>query len=176
MSQKTLMINSDFAMNSNYSHNNPRVISLNISRGGIPKWPVDSSYISSAGLRGDGHNHTKHYRPEQAVSIQDIERLAELRQEGFSLYCGVTGENMNVCHLNVNTLPLGTVLNFAGGVQFEISKVRQPCYVLDSIHPKLKEAILHRCGMYAKVLTEGILKVGETIQVIKPKIEILIAS
>ena len=146
----------------------PKVIAINISAGGIPKRPVVSVRVSVKGLAGDGHNHAKHYRPEQAVSFQDIERLAELRHEGFPLYCGASGENINVCHLNVNALPLGTVLRFSGGVEVELTKVRTPCYVLDSIDPRLKETILGRCGMYGKVLREGELKVGESIEVIRP--------
>lgn len=149
-------------------NNIPIIVSINISRGGIPKWPVDAARVTSTGLAGDGHNHAKHYRPEQAVSLQDIEKLAELRHEGYTLHCGSTGENISVGHLSVNDLPLGTVLNFSGGVQLEITKVRHPCYVLDAIHPQLKEVIIGRCGMYAKVLKEGILQAGEIIHVIQP--------
>ena len=153
--------------------NIPRVVSLNISKGGIPKLPVDSVEINFTGLKGDGHNHVKHYRPEQAVSLQDFEKLLELNKEGYSLLCGTTGENISVCHLNVNGLALGTILNFSGGVQLEISKIRQPCYVLDAIDPALKKNILGRCGMYAKVIKEGVVKTAEPIQVVRPQIEII---
>ena len=145
----------------------PIVVSLNISKGGIPKWPVESVRVNFAGIEGDGHNHEKHWRSEQAVCLQDIEKLVQLRHEGYVLHCGTTGENIDVCHLNVNELPLGAVLNFSGGVQLEISKIRHPCYVLDGIHSKLKETIIGRCGMYARVLREGILKPGETIRVVR---------
>ncbi|MBI5150614.1 MAG: MOSC domain-containing protein [Candidatus Omnitrophica bacterium] len=148
--------------------NIPMVVSINISGGGIPKWPVDSVRVGIGGLEGDGHNHAKHYRLEQAVSLQDIEQLAELRHEGYALHCGSTGENISVGHLNVNALPLGTVLDFSGGVQLEITKVRHPCYVLDAIDPRLKEVIIGRCGMYAKVVREGILRAGERIEVVQP--------
>ncbi len=151
--------------------NIPFVVAVNISGGGIPKWPVDSARVTSTGLEDDGHNHAKHYRPEQAVSLQDIEKLAELRHEGYTLHCGSTGENISVGHLNVNELPLGTILNFSGGVQLEITKVRHPCYVLDAIHPRLKEVIVGRCGMYAKVVSEGILRAGESIEVFCPAIQ-----
>lgn len=147
--------------------NIPFVVAINISGGGIPKWPVAYARVILAGVEGDGHNHAKHYRPEQAVSLQDIEKLAELRHEGYTLHCGSTGENIRVGHLNVNELPLGTILNFSGGVQLEITKVRHPCYVLDAIHPQLKEVIIGRCGMYAKVLKEGILRAGERIEVVQ---------
>ena len=143
----------------------PTVVSLNISSGGIPKRPLESVEITPVGLQGDGHNHAKHCRPEQAVSLQDIEKLTELQSDGFDLACGATGENINVRGLNVNALPLGTVLRFSGGVEIQISKVRNPCYVLDAIDPRLKEVIVNRCGMYARVIREGTLSVGETVEV-----------
>lgn len=113
---------------------------------------------------GDGHNHAKHYSPIQAVCLQDIEKLEELSQGPYILRPGSAGENLTVQGLNVNSLPLGTVLEFSGGVVLEIAKVRKPCYVMDEIHPRLKEDALGRHGMYARVLKEGRLAVGETIR------------
>lgn len=141
------------------------VLSINISKGGIPKYPIDSVHITAAGLEGDGHNHEKHYNRIQAVCLQDIEMLDQLREEGYPLYAGTTGENLTVWNLNVNDLPLGTMLEFSGGVILELSKVRKPCYVLDAIDPKLKEDIVGRCGTYAKVLKEGTISVGDIIKI-----------
>ena len=148
----------------------PRIISINISKGGIPKLPVHSIHVTMLGLQGDEHNHTKHYNPLQAVCIQDIEKLNELNQNDYALSPGKAGENLTVANLHVNSLPIGTLLQFSGGILLEISKVRKPCYVMDAIHPQLKVVALGRHGMYAKVLREGILKVGETIQVMKPSL------
>ena len=146
----------------------PKIISINISRGGIPKLPVDSIHVTMAGLEGDGHNHVKHYSLLQAVCIQDLEKLEELSQNGYRLSPGQAGENLTAQNLDVNDLPLGTILKFSSGVELEISKVRNPCYVMDAIHPQLKFDALKRHGMYAKVLREGIISVGEIIQVMKP--------
>ncbi|VAW19961.1 hypothetical protein MNBD_BACTEROID05-751 [hydrothermal vent metagenome] len=142
---------------------NPQVISINISDGGIPKYPKDSIQITKAGLFGDKHNHEKHYRVIQAVSIQDIEKLTELKEDGYDLLPGATGENLTVQNLNVNNLEVGALLKFSGGVVLKLSKVRKPCYVLDSIDPKLKEDIDGRCGMYAEVVKEGVLSCNEQI-------------
>lgn len=144
----------------------PRIVSINISKGGIPKLSVESARINFSGLEGDGHNHAKHNDPIQAVCLQDVEQLAELKSKGYRLFPGATGENLTVRHLRVNSLPLGTILQFSGGVVLEISKVRKPCYVMDAIHPHLKTDAMGRHGMYAKVIKEGNLCVGETIQVV----------
>ncbi len=146
----------------------PVVVSINISRGGIPKLPVERIFVSVQGLEGDGHNHDKHKRLTQAVCLQDLEKLHELRKEGYPLASGETGENLTVSNLHVNALPLRSILEFSGGVILELTKIRQPCYVLDSIHPQLKQDIAGRCGIYAKVLKEGFLKKGESIKIIEP--------
>ena len=144
----------------------PKIISINISSGGIPKLPVDSIRVTTAGLEGDGHNHAKHDSPIQAVCIQDIEKLNELSQVDYILSPGKAGENLTVENLHSNSLPIGTLLQFSGGVLLEISKVRKPCYVMDAIHSRLKDDALGRHGMYARVLKEGVLTTGETIAVI----------
>ncbi len=140
-----------------------RLVSINISDGGIPKRPIPCVELTVQGLTGDGHNHEKHNSPIQAVCLQDLEKLRELNQMGYALGPGDAGENLTVENLNVNTLSLGTQLKFSGGVVLEISKVRKPCYVMDAISPQLKIDALARHGMYAKVIREGTLTVGESI-------------
>jgi len=146
------------------------IISVNISSGGIPKSPCPIISVGMTGLEGDGHNHEKHRTPIQAVCLQDIERLEELNREGYSLVPGTTGENLTVQGLNVNALPIGTILQFANGVVLELTKVRKPCYVLDSINVRLKEDIAGRCGIYAKVLRQGTFTPGEAIHVIESSV------
>ncbi len=148
----------------------PQIISINISKGGVPKLPIPSVRISFAGLEGDGHNHAKHNTPLQAVCLQDIEKLKELSQGEYTLVPGQAGENLTVENLYVNSLALGTILEFSSGVVLEITKIRKPCYVMDVLHPQLQLDALGRHGMYAKVLKEGVVNVGEEINVLKSNI------
>lgn len=145
-----------------------KVVSINISSGGVPKLPVDSVFIREQGLEGDGHNHEKHYRLTQAVCLQDSEQLERLTSMGYPLHPGAAGENLTVRNLHVNSLPIGTWLEFAGGVVLEITRVRPTCYVMDQIHPQLKKDADGCHGMYAKVQRPGRLLVGEIIHVAKP--------
>ena len=143
----------------------PKVVSINISAGGIPKRPVQSVEVLHSGFRDDAHDHEKHNTPLQAVSLIDVEDLDDLRAEGFQVFPGATGENITVRNLQVDAIPIGARLRFAGGVELELSKVRQPCFVLDSIDPRLKQAIIGRCGFLAKVITPGRLTPDEIIEV-----------
>lgn len=141
------------------------VVSVNISPGGIPKRPVDVARVMYDGLAGDAHDHQKHNTPLQAVSLLDVEDLNDLRNEGFDVFPGATGENLTVRGLHVDDLKVGTRLRFSGGVEIELTKKRQPCFVLDAIDPALKKVIVGRCGFLAKVICEGEIRPGETIHV-----------
>lgn len=141
------------------------VLAVNISRGGLPKKPVNTARVDLNGLCGDGHEHEKHCRPDRAVTIQDIELLDELRLEGFPLAPGLMGENLTVRGLGVQSLSPGDRLVFSGGPVLELTKIRKPCYVLDQIDPRLKETVVGRCGFLARVVQPGDLQPGQSITV-----------
>jgi len=152
------------------SHSTPSisaatVVSVNISGGGIPKRPVEAGEVTVDGLAGDAHDHDKHNTPLQAISLLDVEDLDDLRREGFDVGPGITGENVTVRDLNVDDMEIGDQIRLSGGVMLELTKKRNPCYVLDAIDPELKTVIVGRCGFYAKVLETGQISPGETLEV-----------
>jgi len=145
----------------------PRILSLNISPGGIPKTPVEIVRVTTEGLAGDGHDHDKHNGPFMALSLLDIEDYQDLQAEGYDVFPGATGENITCQNLSIDDLQIGDRLRFAGGVEVELTKKRKPCFVLDAIDPRLKEVIVDRCGFLAKVIIEGDVRIGETIEVVE---------
>lgn len=145
----------------------PTVIAVCLSSGGIPKLPQAEAEVAIAGIVGDLHAHAKHNRLDRAISLLDIEALVQLAAEGYPLTPGATGENLVVEHLNVQSLPPGTLLRI-DGVVLRLEAPRKPCYVLDAIDPRLKEIIIGRCGYMASVVQPGQLRPGSTIIVELP--------
>jgi MOSC domain-containing protein YiiM len=145
-----------------------RVVAVNISPGGIPKLPVDDIFVIDDGLVGDGRAHAKHLKPTRAVSLLDEEIVDALREEGYAVGPGVMGENLTVRDLGLQRLAVGARLRFCGGVEIELTELRKPCFVLDSINPALKTAVLGRFGFMAKVITGGVLRCGASIEVRNP--------
>ncbi|MHC4989554.1 MAG: MOSC domain-containing protein [Planctomycetota bacterium] len=145
----------------------PTVVSVNISDGGIPKRPVEHAEVESGGIVGDAHDHEKHNTPLQAISLLDLEDISDLKCEGFDVEPGATGENLTVRGLGVDELEIGDRLVLSGGVELRVTKKRKPCYVLDAISPDLKHAIAGRCGAYAEVVAQGVVRPGETITIIR---------
>jgi len=144
----------------------PYVLSVNISPGGIPKRPIPSALARKDGLVGDGRNHAKHIRPDRAVSLWDYELLRQFAAEGFaSLSPGAAGENLTVSNLNLHALPPGALLAI-GDVVLKLEMPRKPCYVLDAIDPRLKDAVVGRLGFLASVVEEGTIQPGMSIRVL----------
>ena len=144
---------------------NPYVVAVCVSPGGIPKLPLAEGNVTVDGLTGDGRNHAKHIRPDRAISLFDLEVLQQLVSEGFPLVPGAAGENLTVAGLHVQRLPPGTLLAI-GDVLLKLEQPRKPCYVLDSISPQLKTAIIGRCGYMASVLSEGHVRPGINVSVV----------
>ena len=143
------------------------VVSINTSPGGIPKLPHDTCMVTTAGLLGDGHNHEKHRSPNQAVSMLDLEILEAIKDEGHDLVPGALGENLTLSGAAIQMCALGDRLVFPSGLELEISKVRNPCYVLDQISTELKRTMWNRLGIYARVTKEGLVQQGDEFEVIR---------
>lgn len=143
------------------------VLSINVSTGGIPKIPVDSCAVTFDGLEGDGRDHDKHRTRDRAISLIDREILDQLTIEGYEVPWGAVGENITVEDLHVQILEPNDRLIFSGGVVIELFESRRPCFVLDPLGVNLKKDIVGRCGYLARVLTEGLITSGETIQIQK---------
>jgi MOSC domain-containing protein YiiM len=144
----------------------PRVVAVSISPGGIPKLPQELGSVTINGLVGDGRNHTKHIRPDRALSLWDLEIIQQLAKAGFSLSPGAAGENLTVAGLGVQQMAPGTLLQI-GHVIARLEQPRKPCYVLDAIHPRLKDVVVGRCGYMASVVREGEIRPGMPIEIVK---------
>ena len=141
------------------------VVSVNISPGGIPKIPHSVRMVTRAGLEGDGHDHEKHRSPIQAVSLLDLEILEAIKEEGYQLKPGDLGENLTLAGAAIQMRGLGDRLRFPSGLELEITKVRNPCYVLDEISSDLKRIMWNRIGVYAQVLVEGEVRQGDEFEI-----------
>lgn len=143
----------------------PCVVAVSVSPGGIPKRPNSVGMLAKDGFIGDGRNHAKHIRTDRAVSLWDLEILEQLVAEGFALTPGAAGENLTVAALHVQQMASGTLLRIGDAV-LKLEQPRKPCYVLDAIDPRLKDAIVGRCGYLASVVQEGMIAPGMAITIV----------
>lgn len=144
-----------------------RLVAVCASPGGIPKRARDRGQVTPEGLSDDGHHHAKHVRPDRAISLLDVEILRDLVREGFPLAPGAAGENLTLEGVGVQEMQPGTLLQI-GAVVLRLEAPRKPCYVLDAIDPRLKDAIVGRCGFMASVVRGGELATSMPVRRLTP--------
>lgn len=148
----------------------PRVVAINLSKGGVPKLSVERAQVTTNGLIGDVQADTKHHGgPERAVSLFSLELIHALQQEGHPIAPGTTGENLTIAGLDWPSITPGMRLKFSGGVELEITSYANPCSTIrdsfrDLDSKRIKQE-LHpgESRLYSRVLIPGTIQPGETI-------------
>jgi MOSC domain-containing protein YiiM len=147
-----------------------RIFQLNISPGGVPKLAVREARAGVLGLDGDGHAHPKiHGGPERALCLYSLEVILALQEQGHPIFPGSVGENVTITGLPWTSLAAGTRLRLGDEVVVELTRIAAPCKQIvasfsDRISKRLAEPALGR--WYARVLTEGVLRVGQTVALV----------
>lgn len=152
-----------------------RVLQVNMSGGGIPKKPVESAWVDTLGLRGDEHDdRTVHGGPHQAVCLYAMEAIERLQSEGHPVEPGSVGENLTTTGVEWSTLPVGTRARIGDTLEIEVASAATPCKTqirnfADGRFSRMS-IDLHPSDsrMYARVLTEGKVKPGDSITLLPP--------
>jgi MOSC domain-containing protein YiiM len=137
----------------------------------IWKSPVTGPVFAGAlGLAGDAVANTKvHGGVEQALLMYAVAHYPVWESElGRPVSPGAFGENLTVSGLDEDSACIGDVLQI-GSVRLEVSQPRQPCTTLARRH-QVRDMIAivrenGRSGWYLRVLTEGTLEAGQSIEV-----------
>jgi MOSC domain-containing protein YiiM len=156
---------------------------LNCSRGGVPKLPVEEARLTRDGLAGDRQAKPFiHGGPERALSLYSLELIERLRVEGHPISPGSAGENVTVAGLDWSRLSPGTRLRIGDEVVVEITKYANPCRTITQsfaggdfkrISQKLRPG---ESRLYARVLSEGIVRAGQRVCVLEGESEFQVSS
>jgi MOSC domain-containing protein YiiM len=140
----------------------PRIVSLNISLGkGTSKEPVAEVTLRPGhGIEGDAHAGPWH----RQISLLAVENIHSQAAKGYDLHPGSYAENITTEGLELASLPLGTRL-IAGEVELEITQIGKKCHAKCAIHQQVGDCIMPREGIFARVLSGGVLKVGQGIEI-----------
>ena len=149
-----------------------RIVSLNVSQGGVPKRKVAEARATRSGLEGDRQrNRLFHGGPNRALSLYSAELIDALRLEGHPIEPGFVGENVTVAGLDWSAMRPGVRLRL-GEVEIEITSFIVPC---KTIRRAFLDEDFTRIGekshpgwsrVYSRVTREGILRVGDAVQTI----------
>ena len=121
-------------------------------------WTVESvRAVAGKGLEGDRHFHEGGAPPGQALTLVAAEVVEEVGLEP-----GETRRQLTVRDVDVNGLV---------GKRFRVGEVEcfgvelcEPCLHLQELtRPEIIELLVHRAGINADVLTDGVIRLGDPV-------------
>lgn len=147
---------------------------INVSYGGVPKWPVEEAEIGVLGVVGDRQaNREIHGGPEKALCLWSLEVIEALQREGHPVAPGSTGENLTIRGLAWETLAPGMWLRIGAEVLVEITDYTTPCRTIWSSFRFRRYGRISQkkhpgeSRLYARVLQGGRIAAGDAVEVVR---------
>ena len=158
-----------------------RVVSVNVSPGGVPKRPIPRAWVSASGLEADAHAEAEpmHGGRTQAVCLYSVEAIARVAADGHRAFPGAFGENLTIEGVEWGDLRAGDRLRVGGGgpgggLVLQLTDFAAPCQTIAHwflgrriarISPK---AAPRDARWYGRVIAEGWVAPGDAVEVERP--------
>ncbi len=143
-----------------------KIVSISTSRKkGTPKNQVDlATLVKEHGLDGDAHAGTWH----RQVSFLSAENIEKSRKIGLDVTFGDYAENIATTGIDWKGVPVGTRVRLGKTALVEITQIGKKCHKKCAIYYKAGDCIMPKEGVFARVLTGGDIKVGDTVERLDP--------
>lgn len=116
--------------------------------------------VENWGIEQDAHAGDWH----RQVSLLSYDKILAFKARGAQVEDGAFGENLVVSGLDFRTLPVGTLLQ-CGEVVLEMTQIGKECHSHCEIYHKMGECIMPHEGVFAQVLSGGMIRVGDKMEV-----------
>ena len=140
------------------------VVSVNISekKGTVKREVPEIQLKLRHGIVGDAHAGDWH-RQISLLAEESVDKMRSLLPE---LSPGAFAENINTRGLELNTLPIGTRLRL-GETVVEVTQIGKECHSDCEIKRRTGKCVMPTEGIFAVVVTEGTVRKGDPVEVIK---------
>ena len=138
-----------------------RVLAVNISEEkGTRKTNIQScALLKDFGLKGDAHGGPWH----RQVSLLANESIEKMRVMGLDVSYGDFAENITTEGLDLVHLPIGTEIRIGNSALLRVTQIGKECHERCAIYYQAGDCVMPREGIFAEVLNEGEVKVGDEI-------------
>ena len=138
-----------------------KVLAVNISEDkGTKKKNIQScAVLKDFGLKGDAHAGPWH----RQVSLLANESIQKMREMGLNVGYGDFAENITTEGVDLVHLPIGTEIRIGNSVILKVTQIGKVCHDRCAIYYQAGDCIMPKEGIFAEVMTEGEMKVGDEI-------------
>ncbi len=138
-------------------------IALSKKKGTVKKATDKATLVVDHGLKGDAHAGNWH----RQISFLASENIDAERKKGLDVSFGDFAENIATTGVDWKTLPIGTRLKVGKSAIVEITQIGKICHNKCAIFYKSGDCIMPKEGVFARVLSGGDIKCGDTITLIE---------
>lgn len=140
-----------------------KVIAVCISKKkGTQKTNVHSGeFIADFGMKGDAHAGKWH----RQVSLLSLDKIEDFKKRGAEVEEGAFGENLIVEGIDFRSFPVGTKFK-CNEVVLELTQIGKECHSGCNIYKKMGDCIMPREGVFTRVLSGGVIKEGDELEVL----------
>jgi len=117
-----------------------------------------------SGLRGDAHAGTWH-RQVSLLSAEDVGLFKA--KSGLAIDAGAFGENLLTAGVDLSALGVGSQLRVGVDVRLAVTQLGKTCHDRCAIYYQAGDCIMPRRGLFARVLSGGTVKVGDSVRIEK---------
>lgn len=138
-----------------------RVLAVNISdEKGTKKKNVQTCILlKDHGLKGDAHAGPWH----RQVSLLANESIDKMRARGLKVGSGDFAENITTEGIDLVHLPVGTEIRIGEAVLLRVTQIGKECHERCAIFYQAGDCVMPKEGIFAEVVSEGEVKVGDEI-------------
>ena len=141
----------------------PRVFRISLSeRAGDKKHNVRrATLLPEGGVLGDAHFGTA--RP---LSLLPLESFSKVRHPKLDVQPGDFAENVTTVGLDFSGIHIGTRLRLGAQIEVEVLQIGKECHNGCVIRELTGDCIMPREGVFARIITGGVLEEGDPVTVL----------
>lgn len=146
------------------------IISVNVSeKKGEIKIPAEKIILTKEGISGDAHAG-KWHRQVSLLGVESIEKFSSIT--GRSYNSGEFAENITTKGLQLNSCKPGDIFKNSD-VELMVTQIGKKCHGDGcAIFRESGACVMPKEGIFAKVISEGCLKAGDTLEYVPKVIKI----
>jgi MOSC domain-containing protein YiiM len=122
----------------------------------------EAHLVVGRGIAGDVKGASK----TRQLNIMAANTVTELATEGFSASPGEMGEQLLVADVEIDGLAPGTQIRIGSSACIEVTEPRTGCGKFERYQGKRKEEASGRLGQMARVVADGVIRIGDPVEVL----------